>query len=292
MLPHSAQWENYQTCLSPGLYVTDWAGFYRDGARRTVAMRSRYLHRSNVFYGDHPAKILNLYYPQHVSGSPPVVVFVHGGGFTEGHPMYYDFLGEEYLARGAVFASVGYRLRPDARYPDTSADLAQAIGWLYRELDGVADVRHLCVAGHSAGALLTAQLAFRGDWQEGEGVADNVIDAAVLISGRYDWRGDMSGEYVLPAQALEASPVCNMSRMPACAIVAFGPQELTRRAGDPTEVARYSQVLIDAVAARQGNVISVPVAGANHAETSLAFGDPSSNLSQAVAARTSTAVAD
>lgn len=286
VLPRAAVMDNYQTCLSPELYVTDWAEFYRTGARRTQALRARYVHRSDVLYGAHPAQLVNIYYPRSGGDAAPdpVVVFLHGGGFTEGHPFFYDFLGEPYLERGAMFVSAGYRLEPDARFPDTAQDIMQMITWVVNECGRAGRRPKLHLAGHSAGAMLASQLAFRNDWQAGAGVPVDVIESVVLISGVYDWRWDGPGNYVVPERRDEASAVAHIDRLPQHTIVSYGPTELTRWTDDPARRAQHAQRLIDAVAAAGGSVEPVAVAGADHAGTALAFADSGGGLFRAVAA--------
>jgi acetyl esterase/lipase len=118
----------------------------------------------------------------------PVFLVLHGGGFREGDPTLYGFLADQYLERGIAFASVGYRLSPECSLPETFLDVENAVGWCIANLPsrGI-DVARLALSGHSAGAIVTARLATRDNWQAPHGVPSDVIKAAVPVSGVYDF---------------------------------------------------------------------------------------------------------
>lgn len=95
----------------------------------------------------------------------PLVVWVHGGGFTRGDKANAMAAKVAHLTGGgAVLASVNYRLVGDPRSgPDGAAhphqvdDVAAAVAWLVEhaeELD--ADPARISLLGHSAGAYLVA----------------------------------------------------------------------------------------------------------------------------------------
>lgn len=110
------------------------------------------------------------------------VVFFHGGGLTGGSPG--DFLPEcTYFAqRGAVVASVAYRLLPDQarNVHDCIADAQAAVTWVRRRPD--VHPRRVTACGFSAGGLLAASTAFA---QEGVATSSRP-DALVLINGVLD----------------------------------------------------------------------------------------------------------
>ncbi len=97
----------------------------------------------------------------------PLVVWVHGGGWTGGDKSEYmtDKI-KVFNDAGYVFASINYRLTdttvlpPSPQYPVHNADAVSAIAWLVghgAEL-GI-DTGRVAVLGHSAGGGITAALA-------------------------------------------------------------------------------------------------------------------------------------
>lgn len=88
----------------------------------------------------------------------PLLMYLHGGGFTVGSVQTHDVLCRE-LARlaGCMVVSLDYRLAPEHRFPTASDDAWDALVWLAEhagELGG--DARRLAVGGDSAGGTLAA----------------------------------------------------------------------------------------------------------------------------------------
>lgn len=98
-----------------------------------------------------------LYAPQ--SDAPlPVLLYLHGGGFTIGSIATHDVLCRE-LARlsGAMVVSLEYRLAPEHRFPTASNDAWDALAWLAQHAATLgADPARLAVGGDSAGGTLAA----------------------------------------------------------------------------------------------------------------------------------------
>lgn len=104
---------------------------------------------------------LDVYVPDHGAPPYPVVVIIHGGGWTVG-----DKRGElpmaaipSFLALGFAVASVNYRLAPDAVFPAQLLDVKAAIRYLRAGAEGFGlDPDRIAVIGESAGAHLAALL--------------------------------------------------------------------------------------------------------------------------------------
>jgi len=101
----------------------------------------------------------------------PVVVWVHGGGWSAGDRRgpAADDKRALFTDLGWAFASVDYRLSPrpidlddpDAvRYPDHNDDVAAAVAWVveHAEAHGI-DPERIALLGHSAGAGIVAGVA-------------------------------------------------------------------------------------------------------------------------------------
>jgi arylformamidase len=205
-----------------------------------------------------------------------VLVFLHGGGFREGDPTLYGFLAEAYLQRGILFASVGYRLRPECYLPETCRDLEAALGWLHANIGGRGgDIHRLFVSSHSAGAMLTALVTLGEDRFAAQGLPANLVKGAVAISGLYDLSS--GSEYVRgPSERLAASALHNVRRWPGHTIVAYGTRERPAFAEDGRRLA-------DALRKAGASVELVRLEGLDHAQAVSAFGDESSPLFQATA---------
>ena len=100
----------------------------------------------------------------------PVVLYLHGGGFTIGGLETHDSLCRQLASRsGAAVVSLDYRLAPEHRFPVAVEDTWAALRWLHDE--GAAslglDPRRLAVGGDSAGGTLAAVGAL---WARNEGI--------------------------------------------------------------------------------------------------------------------------
>jgi acetyl esterase/lipase len=116
---------------------------------------------------------LDLYQPP--AGKPrPLVVFVHGGGWTTGHKRatahFADFPGllADLAQRGFVVASVEYRLSAEQAFPGAVDDVKAAIAFLRGNAGryGI-DAGKVAVWGGSAGAHLAAMAAYDGAGVQG-----------------------------------------------------------------------------------------------------------------------------
>ena len=72
---------------------------------------------------------LDLYLPKG-KRDVPVMMFVHGGGFTVGIKDQYAFVGQVFAANGIATAVISYRLSPKTSYPGHVQDVARAFVWL------------------------------------------------------------------------------------------------------------------------------------------------------------------
>ena len=101
-----------------------------------------------------------LYAPRTDVGLP-VLMYLHGGGFTIGNLATHDILCRE-LARlaGCMVVSLDYRLAPEHRFPTAHNDAWDALQWLARQGQTLgADPARLAVGGDSAGGTLAAASA-------------------------------------------------------------------------------------------------------------------------------------
>lgn len=105
---------------------------------------------------------VRLYAPQ-ATEPLPVLVYLHGGGFTIGSIATHDVLCRtlSHLAQCAV-VSVAYRLAPEYRFPVAFEDAWDAVAWLARHgADQGLDSRRIAVGGDSAGGTLAAACALQ-----------------------------------------------------------------------------------------------------------------------------------
>jgi acetyl esterase/lipase len=120
----------------------------------------------------------------------PVVMFVHGGGFTVGIKDQYAFVGQVFASYGIATAVINYRLSPKTSYPGHAQDVARAFAWLrahVSEYGGNAD--RIFIAGHSAGATLVAMVGSDPAYLREVGESLDHVAGVVPISGSFSQAG-------------------------------------------------------------------------------------------------------
>ncbi len=101
-----------------------------------------------------------LYVPQDAA-QPPVLLYLHGGGFVIGSLQTHDSLCRQLALRsGAAVVALDYRLAPEHRFPTAVDDAWAALRWLHAHAATLGvDGRRLAVGGDSAGGTLAAVCA-------------------------------------------------------------------------------------------------------------------------------------
>lgn len=132
---------------------------------------------------------LDLYLP--ANKGFPVLVYIHGGGWSKGDRKSFEKQGQMLAAHGIGVASVGYRLSPQVKHPVHAQDVAKAFAYVYKNIGkygGKTD--QLFIAGHSAGGHLAALIATDEKYLKAEGLSLKDIKGAIPISGVYTIRAN------------------------------------------------------------------------------------------------------
>jgi acetyl esterase/lipase len=128
---------------------------------------------------------LDLYLPRGKKDFP-VLVFVHGGGWTKGDRKSFAKQGETFARAGVGVASVGYRLSPAVQHPAHVQDVAEAFGFVHAHIakhGGRPD--RMFISGHSAGGHLAALLATDESYLKAHKLTLKDVRGAIPISGVY-----------------------------------------------------------------------------------------------------------
>lgn len=141
--------------------------------------------------GDASAQRLVVYGPEEARAEGklrPVILFVHGGGWHSGDHDDYAFVARALVPEGFLVVLSGYRLYPDAKFPDMLEDTAHAFVWTrdhIAQLGG--DPNRIVLAGHSAGAYNVAMVALDRQWLARKGHSADEIAGIVTLSGPFDF---------------------------------------------------------------------------------------------------------
>ncbi len=120
----------------------------------------------DISYGPIERQKLDIYKADKPRANAPVLVFIHGGSWSEGSKDIYKFLAEGFTSEGFDVIVPNYRLYPEAIYPQMIQDSAKAIAYAARQYPE----RALAVMGHSAGAYNALMATLNKEYLAGEGV--------------------------------------------------------------------------------------------------------------------------
>ena len=144
---------------------------------------------SNIVYGQHRRKRLDVYRPTDIAGRLPVIVFFYGGKWMHGHREDYLFAAQGLASMGYVVVVADYRLYPEVRFPDFVHDGAAVLAWTASHIkDYRGDASRTFLVGHSAGAFIAASLAYDGSYLEARGLDASQLKGFVGMSGAYNFR--------------------------------------------------------------------------------------------------------
>ncbi|MEM6326967.1 MAG: alpha/beta hydrolase [Bacteroidota bacterium] len=143
---------------------------------------------------DDPKHRYNLFLPlaDSVRAEPwPTVIYVHGGGWTEGDrdlrfggEDLYGNIGRFFASRGIGAAVISYRLQPGATWREQVHDVARATAAIrerVRQEGGHPD--GLVLMGHSAGAHLASHVALDPKVRNAAGLPEAAVCGVIPVSG-------------------------------------------------------------------------------------------------------------
>ncbi|HLN74417.1 MAG: carboxylesterase/lipase family protein [Methylococcaceae bacterium] len=172
---------------------------------------------------------LNIWTPAIDTKKRPVMVWLHGGGYTNGNGIEQDgYDGENFSRKGnIVFVSINHRLGPIG-FSDLSAvggekyahsgnvgalDMVAALEWVHNNIAGFGgDPANVTIMGQSGGGAKVCILAAMPK-------AKGLFHKAVPLSGSSIKAMDQSvsqklGEYILKEVGLTASEIDKLQEMP------------------------------------------------------------------------------
>jgi acetyl esterase/lipase len=231
----------------------------------------------DIAYGPHERHRLDVFAPPQPGKGRPVVVFIHGGGFsrgakhTDGSP-FYDNIGLWAASQGLVGVTINYRLAPQFGYPAGVEDLTRVVAWLKAHArDYGGDPSRIFLWGHSAGGAHVADYVAH--------TAKPAIAGAILTSGIYTlgssvsvWK-DYYGDDVSRYAARESLPLLSRSPLPLL---------VTGAELDPASFVADTEALIRAREATGAPLRKVRLMGHSHISETYAVGTADTSLSAPV----------
>jgi len=142
--------------------------------------------QSAIAYGPAAEQVMDLY--PAARKPAPLVVFVHGGGWSGGTKNAGRRLASVLSRDGYTVASIGYRLlRPGTTIQDQASDVAKAIAFILARAGAFGvNPKHMALAGHSAGGHLVALVGADSSYLRAAGLDPAVVSVVVPIDGVFD----------------------------------------------------------------------------------------------------------
>lgn len=226
--------------------------------------------------GDAKLNGLDIYAPKNAQKCP-VVVFIHGGGWSIGDKNNAAQAKAEAFGRqDYVFVSINYRLAPAVKHPIMEQDVASALAWVHKNIASYhGDPARVFVMGHSAGAHLAALVSTDERYLKKEGLGLDALSGTILLdSASYDLTaprvaGEEMNEQAFgtdPAVRRDASPLFHVAtgkNIPPFLLI-----HIASRAGSK----KQSHTLADALTKAGVKADVVSAAGKTHATVNRDFG--------------------
>lgn len=276
--------EDYQDALdarpTPAELATPWRSLiYPFRIRDSGVVVDR-----DIAYNHHGRRgFLDVYRPTEPRTDAPVLLQVHGGGWTIGKKEQQGLpLMKHLAAKGWVCVAINYRLAPRNPFPAHIIDVKQAIAWVRDNIAAYGgNPDYIAITGGSAGGHLAALAALTaGDtaWQPGFEDADTSVQCAVPHYGAYDFAGISNvasatlmrdtflGPRVL-ATSYDADPAAFEAASPLARITPEAPDFLViHGARDSLVDVRQARMLVERLrATSEQTVVYVELPGAQHA---------------------------
>tara|TARA_B100000686_G_scaffold331626_1_gene395392 strand:+ start:774 stop:1691 length:918 start_codon:yes stop_codon:yes gene_type:complete len=155
-------------------------------ASRKVAESTRT--KLDVPYGNSYWHKIDVYLPEDTTlRDLPIFCMLHGGGFVRGYKEWMGFQAPVITSLPAIYISVSYRLAPEAKVPEITDDCLHALKLVYeRAGDWGGDANRIFIGGHSAGAILVAQMALWKEGLERHSLPGDVIKGCFPVAGVYN----------------------------------------------------------------------------------------------------------
>ncbi len=167
----------------------------------------------NVPYSNNAHQnIMDIYLPD--CEEFDVLIYIHGGGLEKGSKRSVGPMAEMLNKAGiAVFAPT-YRLYPEAVFPDFIEDSAMAVDFVLKEACKYGKPKSFFLGGSSAGAYITAMLAYDTSYFEKYGIKTSDFAGFIINSAQMTTHYNVLRERGLDTRRIvvdEAAPVYHIT---------------------------------------------------------------------------------
>ncbi|MEP0393274.1 MAG: alpha/beta hydrolase [Erythrobacter sp.] len=244
------------------------AGLAFEGQRAQAHAQTSNRAVSSVIFGSHLRQQVDIYTPREAVDDLPVILFVHGGGWSRGNRENVEAKPAHFTASNYIFASTGYRLVPIVSVEEQAKDVGAAVQALVGQASAIGvDPSRIVLMGYSAGAHLAALVATDPQYA---GDAFGSIKGVILLDGAgYDIAATMDGADPRRWQVYNAAFGNNPERQAALSPLTHvggkdAPNWLALYVEQGGESRIQSQALVNALTQLGATASALPIAGTDH----------------------------
>ena len=187
---------------NPSRSIPEAPQIFQSWKDRSAEYRGRATAKLDMAYAEHPAARFDLFMPD--APNPRLHVYIHGGYWQAFGKNDFSFMAEGLNRAGIAVAVLGYPLCPVVPLQGVVRHARLALAHLWREATSLG-VRQekIQISGHSAGAHLCAMLMATLWPKFQEGLPDEIIHSAIMMSGVYELE---PLRYIETGRALQLTP--------------------------------------------------------------------------------------
>ena len=146
---------------------------------------------ANVSYGPHAMNVLDFWKAEG-AGPRPLLVYIHGGGWTGGDKKQSPDRLRPYLEKGVSYAAINYRLTGEVPLPAPVHDASRAIQFIRsRASEWNINKTRIALTGSSAGACTSMWILLHDDLADPH-AADPVLRESTRVTAAAVSRGQTS----------------------------------------------------------------------------------------------------
>ena len=124
---------------------------------------------------------LDIHKPKIAKPSFPILIYIHGGGFSICSKDTHEHVALSYANQGYLVFNLNYRLAPQHRFPSALEDVCCAYEWVVKNAERYSgDIHRIVVAGESAGANLALALTISCCYRRTESYAQRAWNTGVV----------------------------------------------------------------------------------------------------------------
>ena len=151
---------------------------------------------------------LDLYLPE--ADCADLLIYFHGGGIEAGDKENNRNMYENLVGRGKAVISANYRMYPTAVFPQFLEDAASVVNWAKENLKQYITPGKFFIGGSSAGAYLTAMLAYDTHYLGAHGIKTTDIAGYIINSSQMTTHFNVLREHGIDSRKIvvdEGAPV-------------------------------------------------------------------------------------